>query len=84
MTDPNTRFTAAKVENILVGHVDHRRAERDQNPARFNVKKTLAQKCIQVPVPEVRKNSTDTLDYYSANQDRKLFIRASTLSLLFI
>jgi hypothetical protein len=72
LTDPNTRFTAAKVETIIAGHVDHRKLERDQNPVRFHVKKTLAERCVQVPVPEIRKGSSDTLDYYSANQDCKL------------
>ena len=73
MTDPNLKYTASKVENIIANHVDHRKAERDENPKRFNVKKTLAERCIQKPVPDVRKCSTDTYDYYSANQDGCLY-----------
>ena len=41
-------------------HVVHRKNERDGYPERFDVKKTLAEKCIQRPIPEVRTNS-DTL-----------------------
>jgi hypothetical protein len=45
------------VEAIISGHVDHRKTERDSNPKRFNVKKTLAERCVQKPVPEIRENS---------------------------
>lgn len=69
LTDPNLRYTASKVEQIIACHVDHRRAERDEFPGRFNVKKTLAERCIQQPVPDAPKSSSDTFDYYSANQD---------------
>lgn len=73
-TDPNMRFTASKVENIIAGHVEHRKEERDEHPGRFNVRKTLAERCVQRPVPEAPKSSsqTDTLDYYSANHDMSI------------
>ncbi len=45
------------MEAIISGHVDHRKTERDNNPKRFNVKKTLAERCVQRPVPEIRENS---------------------------
>ena len=69
-TDPNTRLIANKAENLIANHVDHRRFEREENPVRFNVKKTLAERCLQRPVPDVPKISSESnLDYYSANQD---------------
>ena len=37
--------------------MDHRKIERDSNPKRFSVKKTLAEKCIQRPVPDMRQKS---------------------------
>lgn len=69
LTDPNIKLTASKVETVMAGHVDHRRAERDEQPGRFNVKMTLAERCVQRPVPDAPKSSSDTFDYYSANQD---------------
>lgn len=54
-----------KAEAIISGHVDHRKTERDQNPQRFNVKKTLAEKCVQRPVPDMRENSDGS---YYVNQ----------------
>jgi hypothetical protein len=53
-TDPNLNLNAGKAENIISNHVDHRKIERDLNPSRFSVKKTLAEKCVQRPVPETR------------------------------
>lgn len=72
-TDPNTRLTANKVEQIIGSHVEHRRFERDENPGRFNVKKTLAERCLQRPVPDIPKISSESnFDYYSNNQDVSL------------
>ena len=59
-TDPNLKYISSKVECIMNEHVVHRKNERDGYPERFDVKKTLAEKCIQRPIPEVRTNS-DTL-----------------------
>lgn len=74
-TDPNTRLTANKVENIIAGHVEHRRFERDQNPARFNVKKTLAERCLQRPVPDIPKISSESnFDYFSNNPDGEFIL----------
>lgn len=71
LTDPNMRLTASKVETIIASHVDHRRDERNDDPERFNVRKTLAERCVQMPVPDARKSSSETFDYYSGNQDSK-------------
>ena len=51
---------------IISRHVEHRKAERDAHPKRFDVKKTLAEKCIQRPVPDARATSSSesTADYY--------------------
>ena len=56
-----------KAEVIISRHVEHRKAERDANPKRFDVKKTLAEKCIQRPVPDARATSSSesTVDYYT-------------------
>lgn len=63
-TDPNLRLATKKVESIIAQHVDHRRAERDENPSRFNVKKTLAERCLQRPLPSFdRKTSDFSFDY---------------------
>jgi hypothetical protein len=44
--------------------INYQRAERDENPTRFNVKKTLAERCVQRPVPSVdRKTSDFSYDY---------------------
>ncbi len=69
LTDPNLKYTASKIETVIASHVDHRKTERNENPIRFNVKKTLAERCLQKPVPDIRKSSTETYDYYSANQE---------------
>lgn len=81
MTDPNIRYTSSKVESIIAGHVDHRKAERDENPDRFNVRRTLGERCVQRPLPEVRKSSSDTFDYYSANHDGMNFRKQFTFFL---
>jgi len=72
LTDPNLRLTASKVETIIASHVDHRRDERGDHPERFNVRKTLAERCVQRPVPDARKSSSETFDYYSGNHDTSL------------
>lgn len=60
-TDPNLKLAARKVEAIITKHVDHRKAERDENPERFNVRKTLAERCLQRPVPEDDSRKTSDL-----------------------
>lgn len=64
-TDPNIKLAAHKVESIIAKHVEHRKLERDENPQRFNVRKTLAERCVQRPVPdsESRKTSDLSIEY---------------------
>ncbi len=59
------KLAAKKVETIIIKHVEHRRSERDENPTRFNVKKTLAERCLQRPMPsnDSRKNSDFSFEY---------------------
>lgn len=45
-----------KAETLLSFHVEHRKKEREMNPRRFNVKKTIAERCIQRPEP-IRRGS---------------------------
>ncbi|CAF0705595.1 unnamed protein product [Brachionus calyciflorus] len=56
-TDPNLKLSAHKTEMIIANHVEQRKLERESDPARFGVKETIAEKCVQRPVPETRKNS---------------------------
>lgn len=42
---------------LIANHVEQRKLERELEPARFDVKKTIAEKCIQRPLPDTRKNS---------------------------
>ncbi len=57
-TDPNLKLNAHKAEVLIANHVDHRKLERDADPVRFNVRKTIAEKCVQRPVPDTRKSSS--------------------------
>ena len=46
-----------KAETLLSFHVNHRKEEREMNPKRFSVRKTIAEKCIQRPKPDNRRES---------------------------
>ena len=46
-----------KVEMLIANHVEHRKLERELDPQRFDVKKTIAEKCVQRPFPDTRKSS---------------------------
>ncbi len=67
MTDPNLKLIAHKSERVVASHVGHRKLERDADPSRFSVKKTLAEKCVQKPVPDTRKSSFQSV--IQANTD---------------
>ena len=70
-TDPNRKLIAHKSERIITAHVEHRKLERDADPARFNVRKTLAEKCVQRPVPDTRKNSLNQQSPILSNSEGK-------------
>jgi hypothetical protein len=56
LTDPNLKYISSKADSIIKNHIIHRMEDRNQNPERFNVRKTLAERCIQRPVPDPRLN----------------------------
>ena len=56
-TDPNLKLNANKVEHIILDHIELRRSERNENPKRFDLKKTLAERCVHRSVPT--KNSSE-------------------------
>ncbi|RNA11136.1 spermatogenesis-associated 4-like isoform X2 [Brachionus plicatilis] len=57
LTDPNLKLSAQKVEILISNHVENRKSDRENEPQRFDVKKTIAEKCVQKPVPETRRSS---------------------------
>lgn len=58
---------------LIANHVENRKLDRENEPARFDVKKTIAEKCIQRPFPETRKSSEVT------NFNTELFLPESEL-----
>lgn len=57
-----------KVEAIISAHVEHRKSERLSHPSRFDIKKSIAERCVQRPVPEIPKGSVESgYDFYNQN-----------------
>jgi len=61
-------FLIKKAEILITIHAQHRKEEREKEPKRFNVKKTLAERCVQKGFPNSRKSSDD-VDYSFYNGD---------------
>lgn len=57
-----------KAEILITIHAQHRKEEREKEPKRFNVKKTLAERCVQRGLPNSRKSSDD-VNYSFYNED---------------
>lgn len=49
--DVNMIHTAQKCQKIINDHIDHRRIERFQDPARFNIKPTVGERCLRKSLP---------------------------------
>ena len=48
-----------KAEILITIHAQHRKEEREKEQKSFNVKKTLAERCVQRGFPNTRKSSDD-------------------------
>ncbi|XP_070198100.1 spermatogenesis-associated protein 4-like isoform X2 [Littorina saxatilis] len=51
LADENQIHTAQKAHKIINDHIDHRRIERLQDPARFNIKPSIGERCVRKPLP---------------------------------
>ncbi|KAK3100467.1 hypothetical protein FSP39_020512 [Pinctada imbricata] len=59
MADPNLILSAQKSQKIINDHIQHRQQERAENPARFNVKPTLGERCLRRPPPTPGQTTFD-------------------------
>ncbi|XP_041463054.1 spermatogenesis-associated protein 4-like [Lytechinus variegatus] len=51
-TEPNIITCQQKAQDIITRHSQHRQEDRLEDPARFNIKPTIGQKCVRRPVPQ--------------------------------
>ncbi|KAL8574621.1 hypothetical protein ACOMHN_055686 [Nucella lapillus] len=59
--DVSMIHTAQKCQKIINEHIDHRRIERMLEPARFNIKPTVGERCLRRSLP-AKTESADQVD----------------------
>nr|UYO08642.1 spermatogenesis-associated 4 [Strongylocentrotus intermedius] len=51
-TEPNIITCQQKAQEIIRQHIQHRQEDRLEDPARFNIKPSIGQKCVRRPIPQ--------------------------------
>lgn len=57
LADQNLITCAQKSQRIINDHIEHRRQERGDDPARFDIKPTLGDRCVRRPEPPQKLQS---------------------------